>query len=327
MGKIINSSTKFRPTEKKLKAMTEQALQRKLKVFNCRELSGGLCSTVYLVETDKDKVVLKISAPKGTVTMRHEREYVPVEAKMLKKFEEKLDIPAPKLIYFDDTEKICPVPYFFMSFIKGIPLTEAGQKLSKSDINAIKLKLGEICRDICSLKAEKFGIPDMPETYTENNFEFVYTLFQMLFRDIADKGIFVPEADEKEISDMLYKCRSVLEECKEPVFIHTDTWDGNLMIYNNKLEGLIDYAAVLYGDPLMSHDFHDFLPEPDPYFCRGFQKESFTENEKIRMLIYKIWHRLGMIAERGFRNYDDPNTYAWVLDEYVKEVKALRSVL
>lgn len=127
--------------------------------------------------------------------------------------------------------------------------------------------------------------------------------------------------------DMLEKCRIALDEVKQPVYIHTDTWDGNLMVENGKLEGLIDYAAVLYGDPLMNHDFHDFSPVPNKHFCRGFGKESFTANEEIRLLIYRIWQRLGMIVERGFRNYDDPNTYYWVLDEYAKETIRLKNVL
>lgn len=110
MSKIINSSNKFRPAEELLKEMTKQALKCDFTAFNCRELSGGLCSTVYLIETEQNKVVLKLSAPKGTVVMRHERQYVHVEAKMLKIFEEKLNIPAPKLIFFDDTESVYPVP-------------------------------------------------------------------------------------------------------------------------------------------------------------------------------------------------------------------------
>ena len=43
--------------------------------------------------------------------------------------------------------------------------------------------------------------------------------------------------------------------------------------------------------------------------------------------MYRIWQRLGMIVERGFRHYEDPNTYAWALDEYAKEVRVLRNAL
>lgn len=86
-----------------------------------------------------------------------------------------------------------------MTFIKGTPLTDMWKNLSKNKICEIKFHLGEICGKISSLKADKFGIPDMPETYTNSNYEFIITLFQMLCKDISDKNIFVPEAKKKEM--------------------------------------------------------------------------------------------------------------------------------
>lgn len=327
MSEIINSLTKFRPSEEMLKAMTKQAINGKFRDFTYKELAGGLCNAVYLIETEKDKLVLKVASSKDVVVMRHERDYVPNEAKMLKIFEKKLNIPAPRMVYFDDTETICPVPYFFMSFIKGTPLINTNPRPTEEEMNIIKFRVGEICREISSLKADKFGIPAITETYTDSNYEFVYMLFKLLFLDIADKNIFVPEAPEQDMLQLLEKCKKPLDEITKPVFVHTDTWDGNLMIENGRLEGIIDYAAVLYGDSLMNHDFHDFSPVPNEHFCHGFGKESFTDSEKIRLQVYRIWQRLGMIAERGFRDYDNPNTYLWVLDEYSKEVIRLKEML
>lgn len=43
--------------------------------------------------------------------------------------------------------------------------------------------------------------------------------------------------------------------------------------------------------------------------------------------VYLIETEDGKIVERGFRHYEDPNTYAWVLDEYSKEIRALRNAL
>ena len=327
MSRIVNAVTKLHLPEEILRAMTKRAIGHDFSSFSCEELAGGLCNAVYRIETEDRKMVLKIASPKDVVVMRHERNYVPIEAEMLKIFGEKLEIPAPRLICLDDTETLCPVPYFFMTFLDGTPLTHVQPRPNEQELGEIKFRVGQICREISSLKAEAFGIPAMPETYTDSNFEFVYRLFAMLFQDAADKSLFVPEAPGEEMLDLLKKCRPALDEVTQPVYIHTDTWDGNLMIENGKLSGLIDYAAVLYGDPLMNHDFHDFCPRPNESFCRGFGKESFTPTEQIRLLVYRIWQRLGMIVERGFRHYEDPNTYAWVLDEYAKEVRVLRNAL
>lgn len=49
-----------------------------------------------------------------------------------------------------------------------------------------------------------------------------------------------------------------------------------------------------------------------------------TWDGKCRILVYRIWQRLGMVVERGYRGYEDPHMYEWVLGEFTKEVNRLR---
>lgn len=56
--------------------------------------------------------------------MRHEVQYILTEAEMLKLFQERLDIPMPKLLFYDESRDICNVPYFFMSYLDGVPLCD-----------------------------------------------------------------------------------------------------------------------------------------------------------------------------------------------------------
>jgi hypothetical protein len=83
-------------------------------------------------------MVLKIASDDKVKLMRHEKDYVPIEAKMIKKLNEKLDIEMPKLLYFDDSRKICQIPYFFMSFIEGEPLSNVNN-LTETQIGSIKI--------------------------------------------------------------------------------------------------------------------------------------------------------------------------------------------
>lgn len=148
-------------------------------------------------------------------------------------------------------------------------------------------------------------------------------MFDWLLCDAEEKGITIPGITPDDLKKLIRKYEMELDEVTVPFYVHTDTWDGNLMIKNGKLTGLIDYAAVLRGDPLLSHDFHDFGDVPNPYFLQGYGKTEFTGNEKIRLQIYRIWQRLGMVVERGYREYEDPHMYDWVLDDFAREVKKL----
>lgn len=58
-----------------------------------------------------------------------------------------------------------------------------------------------------------------------------------------------------------------------------------------------------------------------PFICL---RRQITDEEKIRIQIYRIWQRLGMIVERGYREYEDIHMYEWVLADFAQEVNKLQ---
>lgn len=324
---VVNSSSKYWQKKQVLKEMTERAMGKTVECFTVTELAGGMCNAVYLVEADGRKMVLKIAPSPSVTLMRHEYDSLLTEAKMLKIFEEKIQIPAPKMTYLDTTKEICDADYFFMSFVEGESLLTIEPKPEDRYIGECKREVGVITRKICSIQADCFGVPALKETYRENNCDFMLCLFQMLIEDATDRNVSIPAILPEELLSLIECQRAVLNEAEKPCYIHTDTWEGNLMMKDNRLEGLVDFAAILYGDPLMSHDFHDFSPEPRKEFLEGYGKTRFTRNERIRITIYKMWQRLGMIVERGYREYEDENQYAWVLGEFEKAVEELKELI
>ena len=319
----MDAITKNWISEEQIQQMTDQALGHPVAIQNIKRLSGGFCSAVYLVETAEEKMVLKLASGTGVKVMRNEVKYIPTEAEMLKLFQERLDIPMPKLLFYDDSGEICDVPYFFMSYLDGVPLCD-DQTITDAQRADVKKEMGVITRKICSLKADIFGIPNIPESYCKKNSDFINLL---LLCDAEEKGIAIPGITSADLKKLIRKYGKELDEVTGPVYVHTDTWDGNLLIKNGKLTGLIDYAAVLWADPLLSHDFHDFGDVPNPYFLQGYGKIEFTKNEKIRIQIYRIWQRLGMVVERGYREYEDPHMYDWVLDDFAREVGKLETAV
>ena len=324
---IVNAASKFRQNEDTLKRMAEKCLGKPVWDFHAQELGGGMCNAVYLIQADRQKYVIKI-APQAEpgVLMRHEENSLLNEANMLHLLNERLDIPAPRLIHLDTTREICGADYFMMSFVEGIPLSSMNPKPTDNEISRIKRDVGVICRKISSIHGNKFGIPALQSTHRDNNADFILLLVEMLLKDAADANITIPGITHTGLLALIGENRSVLNDNVFPRYIHTDTWDGNLMIKDNKLTGLIDYAAVFCGDELMHHDFHDF-GELNPAFTSGYGKTQFTHSEKIRISVYKIWQRLGMIVECGYRKYDDPNMYSWVHGEFSREVEHLADLI
>lgn len=143
----MNAITKNHISEDVLRRMTEKAFGKSAKKFSAKELSGGLCSAVYLVEANGEKTVLKIASESGIKVMRHEKMYVPAEAMIMKKLNETLDISMPQLLFYDDSGEFCGVPYFFMSYLRGKPLNLT-EGITEAQYHRIKEQLGEITRSI-----------------------------------------------------------------------------------------------------------------------------------------------------------------------------------
>lgn len=325
MKKVIKAVSKYNLSDDILREMTQKAIGDKVIDFSAKELAGGLCNAVYLICANGEKYVAKIAPPKIAIMMRHERDIIKTEAEMLELME-RLDIPAPRLIAYDKSCELVDVPYIVMTYVDGEPLMFIEQRPSDEAVSQIKFELGAICYKISTGKVDYFGIPGMPETHFNNNADFILSLFKLLIDDCVDENIALPSVSKEELIELITSFRKELNEVECPCVIHTDTWEGNIMVKDDILVGLIDFAAMLYGDPLMNHDFHDFSPTPNPHFMKGYGLEIhvFTRSEWIRIIVYKIWQRLGMIVERIYRHYEDKNLYFWVLDEFEKEINNLK---
>lgn len=321
----MDAVTKTYLSDEMIRQITCATIGSSTVVQSIKRLSGGFCSAVYLVETQQDKLVLKVGTNTNVKVMRHEVQYIATEAKMLQEIGEKTDILMPKLIAYDDSKTIVDVPYFFMSYLDGTPLDNCGE-LSETRRNEIYNQIGQITRAICNIPAECFGIPLIPESYCSKNSEFVNLLFDWLLQDAEEEQIPIPYLSPDDLRRLIHNCAAELDSAEKPVLAHTDTWAGNIMVRNGQFAGLVDYAAIYYGDPLLSHDSHDFGASPNPWFLRGYGKETFDADEQVRIQVYRIWQRLGMVVERGYRKYSDAHLYDWVLPETEKEIRMLEEM-
>lgn len=319
----MNAVTKYKLSDDTIEKMYRRAFSDSGEL-RITALSGGFCSSVYLIESGNNKVVLKVGTKSNVKVMWHETAYIATEAEMLKLIGGKTDIAMPEMLFYDESGEICDVPYFFMSYIDGKPLNDT-EGLTAEQYGNIKYEVGRLTRKITDILAQRFGIPNIKESLCDRNSDFVILLFEKLLDDLEKKGGKLKGISHGELMKLIGSFKAQLDTADKPCLIHTDTWNGNVMVKNGEFSGIIDFAAILYGDPLMSHDFHDF-GEINADFLRGYGKTGFNNDELIRIQIYKVWQRLGMIVEKVYREYEDKNLYSWVDGEFEKEVEILKEM-
>lgn len=288
--------------------------------INIKELYGGLKNTVYLIEDNYSKVVLKVAPKNNSEILTVDKNNMWWEAKMLEKMSE-LDVPAPKLIKFDDSGEICSEEYIFMSYIPGVTYSEIKKSLSLEIKQKIEYKIGEISSKISSLQANEYFLPSQPNKKYNDNYEFVCNLFFNLFNDLKMNNlIFNEEEMIVRVKKILKSNRKSLNNIKKIVLCCSDIWDGNILITNNDISGIVDFGDVYFCDELMAFYFHTIDGKTNKCFLDGYNKKYISYDEEIRIEIYRLYVILKMIVDCVIKKYQG---FDWMFDIYKRIVERL----
>lgn len=323
---MIKSISKFWQTEETLRIMTQKAIQQPLITFSYQALDGGYCNAVYEINANGQSMVLKI-APKDSIEMlSDEKNLLLHEANMLNYVNDAIDIPIPKVILFDPSCELCESPYLFMTKIEGTSYDKIVNNTPEDVRAKIRFTLGEITAKINSIKCRRFGLIQLPETWSNNNADTMLKIYRMLLDDGISKNLDLRYINYDELWELLLANRDALEDCKSPALIHSDIWAGNIIVKDNSLSGIIDFERMRWGDYLLEDDFSGF-GGIDPNFLKGYGKTSFTPLEERRIVLYQIWRRLAMTIETPYRQYDDKGRFDWITSELHNSIIHLKELM
>lgn len=116
-----------------------------------------------------------------------------------------------------------------------------------------------------------------------------------------------------------------LDEVTQPRFVEWDLWDGNVMVRDSQIVGILDHERAFYGDPLIEHGFNGTqLPTfGDPAaFLRGYGRTELNADERERRRLYCLHLTLIMIIETAYREVADLQPYEWARQQ-LSETMAL----
>ncbi len=295
--------------------------------FNCssenikiQKLHGGLKNAVYLIENEQEKVVLKVAPNNNSKMLSIDKNNMWWEAKMLQTMSH-LDIPAPKLILFDDSCKICDASYMFMSYIPGQVYSQTKKNISLDSQNSIEYQIGKISSKISSISSDHYFLPSVPDERFKNNYEFTDYLFTLLIKDIQNNNLDIDNEIITDINNVLSKNKDSLNSVSKIVLCNADIWDGNILVESDKVSGIVDFADLYFCDELMTFYFHTIDGKRNDNFLKAFGKENLTKDEEIRIEIYRLYVILKMMVDCELKNY---GKFDWMYDIYDDIVKKLK---
>ena len=300
-------ASKNTQTSEKINEMALKAFPKKI-ITAYEEISDGNCNAIYKITfTDKSKVILKIASADENFFMKNEANLMETEVEALKLVENKLSVKTPKLIYYDDSCTICSGKYLFMEYLEGSTYEKLSPELSKYTKETLDYKCGKLVKEIAEITGPKFGFLAPSAKKFDTLFDFVKYLLENTVSDAQAKNIDFSISGENllELLEKDQRCFDVLD--LEPTLVHFDMWQGNLLVQEEAITGIIDWERAIFGDPLMEDRFR--LQKYTLPFFEGYRQSQFNFKETRRLVWYDIILYLSMMTEGAFRNYEDNSCY------------------
>ncbi len=311
----IDSLTKNRQSESTLRAMVERAYglaEVPLGHGWAVELGNGWFNVAYRIRLRSARqVVVKIAPAPGVEVLTYERRAMATELAALDLVRRHTSVPVPEVHFADHSGDLCGSSYFFMTYVDADNLELIKGSLAPELRASYQAKLGAANRELNSLRGPGFGPLLAPDAQSWRG------VFAGMVEDVLADG----ERRRVDIGwdyDTVRKLvadeAACLDAVTEPCLVEWDLWDGNVMVRDGEIVGIIDHERAFYGDPLIEFGFIATQLEAfgDPGdFLRGYGKQSLSEGEAMRRRLYCIHLGLVLAIEPSYRCYPSPGPAQW----------------
>ena len=233
-------------TEEEIQKILEAALHYK-DSFSYRLLEGGLFNTTYLIECPgKGRYVLRLGPVNRHLLLDFEHNLMNAECYVYELCHNK-GIPCSQVVYCDTSKKILDRDYMLVHYIESCSL--AGAQLPPEEKSRIYRQVGSYMKLFHSIKGEGFG--RVSTLLKGHSFDSWYEAVTYEINAVLKKGIHFQlwdDAYQKRLTDFFLQHKGILEKVTAATLLHTDLWEGNVLIKNGSCVGIIDPDRAVFGD-------------------------------------------------------------------------------
>lgn len=199
--------------------------------------SGGRINSTWLVNKNGEEVIVRFYPP-------FFKEKLAVEIWVMSEME-KFGSLTPKLIDYDTEGYITPV--LFMSKLPGFPLADQWHS-----INEVEFK--QIIKDVNDLLYKAAALPIGSIGYLHESLNIVnvaqYTEWAIReYIEIIRRFGLLTQQESEELKNILQRL-PILMLGKKARLTYPDLSSGNIMVYEGRFSGLIDWEFVMGFEPL-----------------------------------------------------------------------------
>jgi len=270
-------------------------------------LKGGLFNTTYFIKTDKDinPIVVRVAPVNQHLLFEFEKDMMSAETLFHELLREK-NIPTSKILKHVPKGDIIDREYIISEYLNSVPMNDLSIK--EFDLQGVYEEVGSLTRLIHTITNEKFGWKRKTGWGEYEKWSDFVLSFAKEATDKAEVNSLFDQSDIRKFRNIFNENVNILDEVTKPYMIHTDLWQGNILLKQSegryKVAGIIDLDRTIFGDKYWD------LSNPwmiNNAFLRGYNESlPETTNYKMRCYIYKLL--AGLFG-----------TYVWLIEYDDKE--------
>ncbi|MEU4394535.1 aminoglycoside phosphotransferase family protein [Kribbella sp. NPDC023855] len=254
------------------------------------ELTEGTFNTVYRIGTD---LILKLSPDPTAPVMSYEQDLIHTEAMFYQAARGKA--PVPEVVHTG-------TDYLLMTALPGTTM----RGVTGPERAGLRRELGGIVATLHEVTGSGFGYPQKGLVTT-----WGAAFLSMIDDVLGDADRFAVELPRpaEQLRRLVLDRVKLLDEVQTPRLIHFDLWDGNILVQDGRITGLIDGERAMWGDPVAEFvSLTLFESSVDPEFLAGYGSVELSET----ISLYRLYLYLIMLIEGAPRGYDGPDHQATV---------------
>jgi Ser/Thr protein kinase RdoA (MazF antagonist) len=276
-------------------------------VVASEDIGGGTYNTaIRLKLSDGRRLVLKIapSAP----GLSYEHDLLDTEAEYYRR----ASGPLPSVVGAGPG-------FLLMTELPGVPWSQV------ADGPRPHRELGGVVAGLHKTTGEGFGYPQDPLRPT---WPVAFAaMVDAILGDAVTYEVRLPRP-AAEIAHLVRRHEPLLELVTTPVLVHFDLWDGNILLDDGRLSGIIDAERAFWGDPVAEFVSLALFGDLDPALVEGYRAAGgpaeFDLPARRRLALYHVYLDLIMLVEMVPRKDDDADRARFLSGRLAEDVDALQ---
>lgn len=278
-------------------------------LVRCTPICSGFFNTAYRVKTVNPELeaILRIAPPSDRPLFSYERTMMAAEPMICDMIRD-AGVPVPRVLAYDGSESVIDRSFIFIEYVDSVPMNHESVPAEAKPM--LMRELGECAARIHQIQGSRFGWPT-PEGGVRGG-EKWSDVFSGYVDELCTRLVAVDAMGGEEASTLmrgLVAQADVFDECKQPVLVHNDLWEPNLLVARQddgfRLAAIIDADRAMFAD----REYEYILWDPNPDFMEGYgilldsSPQAILRRKYYRLsfAMFQTWfHRVQMWWDGGY---------------------------